>query len=251
MNKTTNKYNLKRLGIIIVIILITTIHTSAQEVFIASGAGYKKPVTQVVSDFEKASGIKVNAVFGNMNAVITQAKQTDEISCIIGDKKFLAKLKGVLQFSSYQPIGNGYLVLAWRKGVDIKKLEDIQTNKITSVFMPDSKKAIYGFAASEYIKKDNLHAVLDGKLTQVATVPQVVTYLLTGEADAGFINMTEALANKNRLGGFIAVPADKYSEIIIAAGVVEGFQDKPTTKEFLKYLASDEAKAAFAKFGMK
>jgi molybdenum ABC transporter molybdate-binding protein len=89
---------------------------------------------------------------------------------------------------------------------------------------------------------------VSGKLTQVATVPQVMSYLLTGEADAGFVNLTEALANKDNLGGYIIVPEDAYKPIEIVAGTVTGFEDKELTIQFISYLKGDTAKEVLLKY---
>jgi len=246
-------HKLKKTFLLLLILLGTT-NLMAQEIMIAAGAGYKKPVMEVTKSFEESSGIKVNAVFGNIQMVSSQAKQTGEISCIIGDKKFLAKVEktlGTLRFSNYQTIGNGILVLACRKGIEISKPEDLLNDQVKSVFMPQDGKAIYGIAGTEALKSYDFTSKLGDKLTQVATVPQVVSYLLTGEADAGFINLTEAMANKDRLGGYLIIPDDKYTEIIIVAGVVEGFEGKAETKQFLDFLQTEKVKTTFKKYGLK
>ncbi|HOP39847.1 MAG TPA: molybdate ABC transporter substrate-binding protein [Geobacteraceae bacterium] len=222
----------------------------AQNLMIASGAGYKKPVTEVLASFQKDTGIKADAAFGNLQMVISQAKQTGEISSIIGDKKFLAKFEPKMKFAGYQQIGKGILVLAYRKGVKLDKPEDMASDRVKSLFMPQEKKAIYGNAGTEALKSYGYSTKLAGKITQVATVPQVVSYLLTGEADAGFINLTEALANKNKLGGYLIIPQDKYAEIAIVAGVVKGFEKSPETMKFLDYLKTKTAKDIFQKYGL-
>jgi molybdate transport system substrate-binding protein len=183
--------------------------------------------------------------------VASQAKQTGEISCIIGDKKFLAVLGSTVTFTGYQPIGKGILVLAYRKGINIEKAEDMASERVKSIFMPQDKKAIYGIAATEALKSYGYTSRLAGKVTEVATVPQVISYLMTGEADAGFINLTEALANKDRLGGYLVIPEDKYTPILIVAGIVKGFENKPETKKFLDYLQTKNAKQIFEKYGVK
>ncbi|HNT44240.1 MAG TPA: molybdate ABC transporter substrate-binding protein [Syntrophorhabdaceae bacterium] len=224
---------------------------SAQTLMIASAAGYKKPVSEAIRSFEKATGIKTDAAFGNIQMVSSQAKQTGEISCIIGDRKFLTALGSTVAFVSYEPIGKGVLVLAYRKGVSLDKVEDMASDKVKTVFMPQDKKAIYGIAGTEALKSYGYTSKLAGKITQVATVPQVVSYLIAGEADAGFINLTEAMANKERLGGYLVVPEDRYTEILIVAGVVKGFENKPETKKFTDYLKTREAKGIFGKYGVK
>lgn len=223
---------------------------NAQNLVIASGAGYKKPVTEIINSFKEATGIHVDAIFGNIRMVANQANQSGEVACVIGDKKFLARLEETVTFSDYTALGKGILVLAYRKGLEINSIDDIATSKVSSLFMPQDGKAIYGIAGKECLNNYGYTDKVSGKLTQVATVPQVVSYLLTGEADAGFINLTEALANKDKLGGYIIVPQEKYKLIEIVSGTVNGFEDKTETKKFIAFLESETAKKIFTKYGL-
>jgi len=240
-----------RKEILSLILILTAGTLMAQDLMIASAAGYKKPVAEIVKLFEQESGTKVNAVYGNIQMVASQAEQTGEISCIIGDKKFLKKIESSVSFTEYHPIGEGQLVLAYRKGLTIAKIEDLLTDQVKTVFMPQDGKAIYGIAATEALKSYGYTEKLAPKITQVATVPQVVSYLLTGEIDAGFINLTEALANKDKLGGYFLVDKSKYTPIVIVAGVVKGFENKPETLDFIKLMSSEDALPVYQKYGLK
>jgi len=235
----------------LIVFLLSASTAYAQSLMIASGAGYKKPVTEVLTAFQKDTGIKTDAVFGNIQMVVSQAKQTGEISCIIGDKKFLAAFESMMIFADYHPIGKGILVLAYRKGISLDKPEDMASDQVKSIFMPQEKNAIYGIAGTEALKSYGFATKLGNKVTQVATVPQVVSYLLTGEADAGFINLTEAMTNKDKLGGYVVIPEDKYSEIAIVAGVIKGFENRAEIKRFAEYLQTKTAKDLFEKYGLK
>lgn len=187
---------LTKIATCFLLLILFTTSIKAEGIMIAAGAGYKKPVSEVSKAFEKSTGIKVTSIFGNIQMAANQARQTGEICCIIGDKKFLARIESTVGFDKYYTIGKGLLVLAYRKGIIMHRPEGMLNDDIKSVFMPKDGKAIYGIAGMETIKSYNYKDKLKNKLTQVATVPQVVSYLLTGEADAGFINMTETLANK-------------------------------------------------------
>lgn len=230
--------------------LIFFMPADGQNILIASGAGYKKPVIELMTSFQAVSGIEVKGIFGNMQMVTNQAKQSGDISVIIGDKIFLKKQYQIITFSDYIYLGNGILVIAYRKGISLRKPEDIVLETIKSVFMPQDEKAIYGVAAKQTLQSYSFIPVINNKLTQVGTVPQIISYLLTGEADAGFINLTEAFANKDKLGGYIIIPEDKYTKIDIVAGVVENFESSVLVKRFLSFLQSDTAKEIFIKYGM-
>ena len=72
----------------------------------------------------------------------------------------------------------------------------------------------------------------------VQTVPQVSSYLITGEADIGFINLTNALAIEDRIGGYILVDDKEYSDIMISLGVIK--KDDIEANEFLEFLKNDK-----------
>lgn len=237
--------------VVLIFFGLETVQSRDRDVMIASAAGYKKPMIDVLKSYKKRTGIEIDAVFGNMQMVAGQAEQSGEICCIIGDKKFLNKLGSKINFSSYYPIGKGILVLAFRKGILINKPEDLLSEQIQSLFMPQDGKAIYGIAGNEALKACGYDKQIAHKITRVATVPQVVSYLLTGEADAGFINLTEALSNKDKLGGYIIMPQNTYSEIVIVAGVIKGFENNTGTKQFLDFLQSKWAVKIFRAYGLK
>ena len=60
-------------------------------------------------------------------------------------------------------------------------------------------------------KKQNLEGELKDKILAVAGVTQVVTYILSGEVDASFINQTELNAHKDEFGSFILIDKALYA----------------------------------------
>ncbi|WDL74520.1 molybdate ABC transporter substrate-binding protein [Helicobacter winghamensis] len=219
---------------------------SFAEVFIAAGAGYKKPLEAVSALYEKQSGKKVLRSYGNLQQVIEQAKQSGKIDAIFGDEKFIQKSK--LPVKPAQLIGQGKLVLVASKSVELKSTKDLE--KMNKIALPDAKKAIYGIAAMEFLKSANYTESLKDKLMFVATVPQVSTYLSQGSVEVGFINLTDYLANKEQFGEMIEILQETYSPILI---VVAPLQDSknPELADFMVFLDSEEAKEIFKEYGLE
>ena len=71
-------------------------------------------------------------------------------------------------------------------------------------------------------KKQNLEGKLKDKILAVAGVTQVVTYILSGEVDADFINQTELNAHKDEFGSFILIDKALYAPANIVAAKLEG-----------------------------
>lgn len=213
---------------------------------LGAGAGYKKPILEIVGAFQKESGYEIEAVFGNMKQVEAQVKSAD-LALMIGDKSYLEK-KSELSFNSFIDIGKGKAVLAYAKGVKVESINDLTKKEIVKITIPDSKKAIYGIAASEILQNSGLKDKLNEKIVEVSTVPQATSYILTKEVEAGFINLTDALAHKDKIGGYITIDEALYSPIIITAGKLDGC--KKECEAFLEFVSSKTAKKILEKYGL-
>lgn len=221
----------------------------AETLLVAGFAGYKRPVSELSQQFEKVTNNKVDLFYGNMAQVLAQTSQSDDVSLVIGDLSFLKQAKKV-SFSHFIPLGDGTLVLAYAKGKSLDSPQQLLSEKFTRIALPDTKKAVYGIAAHEFLSVGELDKKLKNKLMEVSSVPQVSSYLISGEVDAGFINMTEALAIQDKIGGYIEIDHQTYSPIYIAAAVVKGHENNAAVKAFQNYLNSDAAHKALQGAGL-
>ena len=221
----------------------------AETLLIGAGAGYKRPISELSTAFEKKTGIHVEQIYGHMGGVIAQAKQSGQVAIIFGDLAYLSKAEGIV-FSRFLPIGTGRLVVAWPKGGDLKSPAALAEPRFARIAIPDTKSAIYGIAATEFIQRNHLAAQLKDKLQVVATVPQVSAYLISGEVDAGFINLTEALAIRDKVGGYLELDQNDYNPIRIVAGVVEGFGEQAAVRQLQQFVETPEARAILEKHGL-
>lgn len=214
---------------------------------VAAGAGYRRPVMQLLEDFGAQSGIRAEGSFGNMKQVEAQARQNPEIALLIGDQVFLEPM-GLAE--SFEQLGKGRLVLVAAKGHDIRAVQDLRDPRFKRIALPDRTKAVYGNAANTCLQRLGLSEALAGRILEVATVPQVGTYLATGEVDAGFVNRTEALALASRVGATIDAPEDCYDPIVLSVGVIKGRAGTPAVRAFLEYLRSPKARSVLERHGM-
>ena len=221
----------------------------AETLLIAAAAGYKRPIAELSSAFEKKTGIRVEQIYGHMAGVIAQAKQSGEVSIIFGDLAYLDKAEG-LNFAEFIPVGEGRLVVGWPKGGELKTVSELVAPRFARIALPDTRAAIYGLASSEFLQRSGLDAKLKDHLQVVATVPQVSAYLIAGEVDAGFFNLTEALAIKDKIGGYVEIDRTLYSPIRIVGALVKGFEEQPATRAFRTFLASPDARAIVARHGL-
>lgn len=192
---------------------------AADTLLVAAGAGYRRPVTQLLEDFSQSSGIQVEASFGNMKQVETQARQNPDIALLIGDQAFLEPM-GLAE--RFQALGQGKLMLVAARGQPLAALSDLPEPRFARIAIAHRSQAVYGRAATTCLERLGLAQPLADRLLEVSTVPQVGAYLATGEVDAGFVNRTEALALAARAGDAIEAPQDCYDPIALSVGVLPG-----------------------------
>ena len=137
-----------------------------------------------------------------------------------------------------QSLGTTPLVLIWKKGLTLTKPEDMKGNTVKTLALPDPKAAVYGRAGSQWVKSQKDPA-LEAKLMQVSGVPQVASYVVRGEVDAGFVNVSTAKQNLKKLGGMLEVTGG-YQTIELQALVVKGNEGNPNVQKFLTCLTTPE-----------
>lgn len=242
---------LRRLLGVAVLMLAGSIwqNATAETLSVAAGAGYKRLISELATAFEHSSGIRMEYHFGNLGQVLTQAVQSDQLSMILGDQSYLES-NNRLKFSRFLPAGRGRLVIAWPTDKTLEKAEDLAEPAFQRIAIPDLRYAIYGKAGSEYLERSGLVAQLHANLLTVATVPQVSAYLVSGEVDAGFINLTEAIGIRNQIGGYLELDPGLYDEIRIVGGVIAGREKLAGVSEMAAFLETSEAKTILARHGL-
>ena len=237
---------MKKLFLLLILLLVSAPVCAADSLLIASGAGYKTVIEPLAKAYAEQTGHTVERIYGNMGQVIGQAGTSGKVDLLVGEEGFLRASK--LDLAESTPLGRGRLALTWPKGKTEPK--DLRDASIARIAQPDPKRAIYGKAAHEYLENTGLLASLGDRLVVVGTVPQVFTYVATGEVDAGFMNLTQALAGKDKLGGYTEVDSEKYRNIAISCIRLAASPNADAARSFAEFLKTDAARAIIGAHGL-
>ncbi len=235
-----------RVLLLVVMMFVSVGSAQAGVLRTASGAGYKKIVEQWATLYEETTGAKAERIYGNMGQISAQVKQGGGICLMVGDKAFLDRPD--LPISSFVPIGQGRPVLVTRKGLKINSVTDLTNAEFSRISAPDFTKAIYGRAAYQILNQQQNKGLLK-KVMAVGTVPRSGAYAISGEVDAAFVNMTYAMANKDKFGTILEL-TEGFSPIKIVAGIISGCQDLGEVNQFVSLLDSDSMQAKIVVAGL-
>lgn len=233
---------MKKLLLLMLMLLLIAApaHAGDDAAVLASGAGYKKMVNALVAAYTAETGRGVELVYGNMARVTAQVRTSGKVDLVLGADFFLKDPS--LRLTARHELGRGRLVLAWpkgRTGVSAASLTAPETERIA---LPNTKQAIYGKAALEYLQRTGVYDAIRPKLVEVATVPQVYAYLAADEVDLGFLNLTHAMNVRDTLGGYLVLDEKDYDPIRILICEVGDAPHPEARADFLRFLESDKAR---------
>lgn len=220
---------------------------NAAQVIVTTGAGYVKMVDALAALYQKETGVAVEKSFGgNIGQMLAQVKHGN---VVISDEASLEKFHDALAPDARR-LGDTPLVLVWRKGLELKRPEDIALDSVKAVASPNPKAAVYGRSAAKWLKATGLDAKVAPKLQVVGTVPQVYSYVTTGNMDAGFVNLAVLKSGTEALGGHAAI-RDESAVVHMTVRPVRGAEADADVKAFMDFLASEKAKPVLRKFGIE
>ncbi|NGZ74638.1 molybdate ABC transporter substrate-binding protein [Saccharibacillus alkalitolerans] len=128
------------------------------------------------------------------------------------------------------------------------KIEDLSGEAATHVAIgiPDSVPA--GKYAQEALTNAGVWDALGNKLVQGKDVRQVLQYVETGNAEAGFVYKTDALTS-DRVKTAFEVEPGTYSPIRYPIGIVKATKHPEAAQAFYDYLQTREALDVLTKYG--
>lgn len=223
---------------------------SADEVNVAVAANFTDAAKDIAAAFEKKTGDEVKLSFGSTGSLYTQITQGAPFQVFLAaDQERPAKAvkEGLAVADSQFTYAVGKLVL-WSAEPDLVKDGDtLKSGKFDKVSICNPVAAPYGAAAVEAMKALDVYDEIEPKLVQGANVSQAFQFVQTGNAEIGFVALSQVIDDKS--GSKWIVPQDLYEPIKQDAVVLKTGADDETAKAFVDFLKGPEASAIIEKYG--
>jgi molybdate transport system substrate-binding protein len=226
----------------------------ADEVQVAVAANFTAPMQQIAAQFEKDTGHKAVLAFGATGKFYAQIVNGAPFDVLLAaDDETPARLEadGLGTSGSRFTYAIGKLVL-WSADpalIDARG-EVLKTGNFKHLAIANPKTAPYGAAAIEALGKLGLLAGLQGRFVQGENISQTQQFIVTGNAELGFIALSQVIKDgKVASGSAWTVPANLYQPIRQDAVLLARGKDKPAAGALLAYLKGDKARAVIKSFG--
>jgi molybdate transport system substrate-binding protein len=257
------------IGIIVLIIIVIGVYASGslnkggssgqnQTITVLAGAGFIKVTNDLKTEFEKTHpGVTINVKNGG-SAELFGILETQKSADIFlpADYSYMQNAinAGDIQNSSVKNVTQNIPVIAVQKGnpKNITSLKDL-ANPGVKVALGDPKAAAIGKTTEQILSSSGLNETVQSNvIVKTTTVDQLLTYLVTGQADAVIIwqDMATWPEGQGKIE-VIQIPTNetKISTVPIAETVYT--KNNNLAKEFEDFATGPQGKAIWEKWGFK
>lgn len=226
----------------------------AAEVQVAVAANFTTPMQKIAAEFEKDTGHKAQLSFGATGKFYAQIKNGAPFEVFLAaDDETPAKLEteGDAVPGSRFTYAIGKLML-WsaQPGYVDDQGAVLQKGQFQHLAIANPKTAPYGAAAMAVLTRLNLLDAVQPKLVTGENIAQAHQFVATGNAQLGFIALSQVMANGKLTGGSgWQVPAKLYEPIRQDAVILGKGKDQPAVEVLMKYFKSEKATTIIKSYG--
>ncbi|MDQ0200769.1 molybdate ABC transporter substrate-binding protein [Neobacillus ginsengisoli] len=221
---------------------------------VSAAASLQNALTDIKAAYEKAHpNVTITYNFGASGALqqqISQGAPVDLFFSAAEDKFNQLVQKGTIEKQKDADLLGNDLVLVVPKDntKGIKDFTDLTKAAKISLGTPESVPA--GQYGKETLSNLNIWNAVQGKVVYAKDVRQVLTYVETGNVDAGIVYKTDALISPKVT--IIATAKDStHKPIIYPVGVIKDSAHVKDAKQFYDYLHNAKSVRTFEKYGFK
>ncbi len=251
-----SRYHKKTFFRILIYFMMCTLNISAhaEQVSVAVASSFSAPMKKLSADFEQSTGHTVRLSFGATGMLYAQIKNGAPYDVFLAaDMDTPARLEkegnAVSGTRFTYAIGNLVLWSAQRNLVDANG-DILKTGNFKHLALASPKLAPYGAAAIETMTKLGLIEALQAKFVQGDNLSQTFSFIDTGNAELGFIALSQIYANgKIKSGSAWIIPAHLHSPIRQDAVQLSRAKDNKAATALIEYLQTKKVKVIISSFG--
>lgn len=226
----------------------------AVELNVSAAVSMKDALEEIQKSFEaKHSNVKIIYNLGSSGSLQKQIEQGAPADIFISAApKQMNELadKNLVNKDTRKNLVENKLVVVIPKDSTavITKYEDLANDAVHKISVGETATVPAGQYAQEVLKKLAIWDKVQDKLILGKDVRTVLTYVETGNVDAGIVYKTDA-AVSNKVKVAATAPEGSHKPIVYPAAILSGTKQQKTAEEFLAYLSTPESKAILEKYG--
>ncbi len=219
---------------------------------VSAAISLKQALAQLGPLYEKrVPGAKITFNYGGSGMLEQQIEQgapADIFFSAAQQQMDQLKAAGLVDGAPHAILSNSLVLIAPAGNDTLKTLENLEAPFVKKIAIGETKTVPAGMYAQQSLGHLGLWGGLTPKIVFAKDVRAVLTYVETGNADAGFVYETDALTSK-KVRVVTKIPDDTHAPIVYPAAVLKNSKNPELAKAFLDFLAGSDARVIFQEFG--
>lgn len=222
---------------------------------ISAAASLKDSLDEVKKLYtEEKANVKLTINYGSSGTLQQQIEQGADVDVFISAAaKQMDALQSkdlIVKDSRMDLLLNDIVLVVTKDNTTIKSFDDLITDKAKKIALGEPKSVPAGQYAEQIFTKQGVIDKIKAKAVYGKDVKEVLTWVETGNADAGIVYSTDAkVSDKVQVAATAA--ADSHDEVVYPAAVIKSSKNSDAANEFMKFLTSAKVKNTFEKYGFK
>jgi len=229
---------------------------SAQDLTIAAASDLQSVLPAIAERFQKETGQPVGLTFGSSGNFFSQIQHGAPFDVFFSaDVEYAVRLEtaGLVEPGSLFRYAIGRIVLWSRKdsGIDVRGgLSVLGDLRVRRVAIANPEHAPYGRAAVAALQHEKLYEGVRSKFVLGESVSQAAQFVQSGNAEAGIIAFSLALAPALRdTGTYYEIPASFHPPLEQAVVIIKASRRKELARQFLTFFKRTDIGRLLQEFG--
>ena len=216
-------------------------------------ASLQDSISEIEAAYQHDHAIEFRNNFGASGTLAREIEQGAPVDAFISaGPRPLNQLEeeGLLQPGSRVDLLRNSLVLIAPAGSSLRDFTGLTDGSVRTVALGDPASVPAGQYGKQTLDSLHLYGKLGSKIVLGKDVRQVLTYVETGDADAGLVYATDAEIS-HRVRVVAVAPENSHDPIVYPAAEMKGAQNSAAVRDFLEFLHSQTARAIFERHGFR
>ena len=247
----------RRLSLCLVLIALagaTAAGAHAAEAQVAVAANFAEPMKAIAAVLERSTGHTLQISTGASGAFYTQIKHGAPFDVFLSadnERPEMLEKDGLAQPDTRFTYATGKLVLWSAKAGRVDDRGSVlKAPGLGKVAYANPKTAPYGTAAVQVLDRLGLKDAITPKLVQGESIGQTYSFVKTGNADVGFVALSQVLSGgRLKEGSMWVIPQAHYNPIRQDVVLLKRGADNEAAKALLRLLQSPGIKDLIRSYG--
>lgn len=191
--------------------------------------------------------------YGSSGSLQQQIEQGAPCDLFIsaGEKQMTAlEEEGLLLDGTNKDLVKNSLVLITSNDSEISSIDSLNSDAVSKIALGEPTSVPAGKYADETLTSLAIKDSLNNKLVFAKDVKEVLAWTASGNADAGFVYLSDALSSDG-VKIVETISEEYHSPITYPVAIIKDSDDIDAAKAFEDFLFTDEAQEIFEKYGYK